>query len=134
MFYLVGYEHFEGWVGIDQFSPENPLAEQFRERFEKRYGHLPPMWPNAIPVLAYDTARVIAEGLHRAPILTGPGVKDGLERIRFLSSTTGGPRTHIACSPYDHKMFKGDWLLYGRIEDGKLEFEGYYEPPLTTSR
>jgi ABC-type branched-subunit amino acid transport system substrate-binding protein len=128
MFYLVGYQHFEGWVGIDQYSPENPLAEQFRDRFEKRYGTLPPMWPNAIPVLAYDTARVIAEGLHRAPVLTGPGVKDGLERIRFLASTTGGPRTHIACSPYDHKMFKGDWLLYGKIAGGKLHFEGYYEP------
>ena len=128
MFYLMGYEHFEGWVGIDQFSPQNPLAEQFRARFEKRYGHLPPMWPNAIPVLAYDTACVMVEGLHRAPVLTGPGVKDGLERIRFMPSTTGGPRTHIACSTHDHKMFKGDWLLYGKVEGGKLLFEGYYEP------
>jgi len=25
-------------------------------------------------------------------------------------------------------MFKGDWLLYGKIADGKLHFEGYYEP------
>ena len=86
------------------------------------------MWPNAIPLLAYDTARVMAEALHRAPILTGPGVKDGLERIRFLPAATGGPRTHIACSPYDHKMFKGDWLLYGRIAGGKLIFEGLFEP------
>ena len=128
MFYLMGYEHFEGWVGIDQYSPENPLTEPFRERFEKRYETLPPMWPNALPVLAYDTARVIAEALHRAPVLTGQGVKDGFERIRFLPSTTGGPRTHIACSPWDHKMFKGDWLLYGRVRDGKLEFEGTFEP------
>ena len=65
---------------------------------------------------------MLAEALHRAPILTGQGVKDGFERIRFLPSTTGGPRTHIACSPYDHKMFKGDWLLYGKIEGGKLAY------------
>lgn len=133
MFYLVGLEHFEGWVGIDQFCPDNPLVEPFRAEFAQRHGANPPMWPNAIPVLAYDTARVIVEALHRAPILTGPGLKDGLERIRFMPSSTGGPRTHIAAAPGDHNLFKGDWLLYGRVRDGKLEFEGLYEPvPGTT--
>lgn len=24
--------------------------------------------------------------------------------------------------------FRGDWLLYGRVRDGKLEFEGLFEP------
>jgi branched-chain amino acid transport system substrate-binding protein len=128
MFYLMGFDKFEGWVGIDQFSPQNPLVAGFKERFEARYGRPVPMWPNAIPVLAYDTARVIVEGLYRAPVLDGRGLKMGLEQIRFMPSTTGGPRTHIACSPYDHKMFKGDWLLYGRVTDGQLEFEDYYEP------
>ena len=80
------------------------------------------------PVLAYDTARVLVEGLVRAPILTGEGVKTGLERIRFMPSTTGGPRTHIACSPHEHGMFRGDWLLYGRVRNGKLEFEGLFDP------
>lgn len=128
MFYLVGFEHFEGWVGIDQLCPDNPLVEPFRAEFHERHGANPPMWPNAIPVLAYDTARVMVEALHRAPILTGPGLKDGLERIRFMPTATGGPRTHIAAAPGDHNMFKGDWLLYGRVRDAKLEFEGLYEP------
>jgi branched-chain amino acid transport system substrate-binding protein len=128
MFYLMGFDKFEGWVGIDQFDPTNPLVQGFHERFTRRYGQDPPLWPNAIPVLAYDTARVLVEGLVRAPILSGEGVKAGLERIRFLPSTTGGPRTHIACSPYEHGMFRGDWLLYGRVRDGKLEFEGLFEP------
>ena len=86
------------------------------------------MWPNAIPVLAYDTARVLVEGLFRAPILSGPGLKTGLESIRFMPSTTGSAHTHIACSPYEHGMFRGDWLLYGRVTNGKLEFEGLFEP------
>ncbi len=128
MFYLMGMEKFEGWVGIDQFDPSNPRVEGFHERFVARYGVDPPMWPNAIPVLAYDTARVLVEGLFRAPILSGPGLKDGLESIRFMPSTTGGPRTHIACSPYEHGMFRGDWLLYGRVQDGELQFEGLFEP------
>jgi branched-chain amino acid transport system substrate-binding protein len=132
MFYLVGFEHFEGWVGIDQLCPDNALVEPFRAEFHRRHGANPPMWPNAIPVLAYDTARVMVEALHRAPILTGPGLKDGLERIRFMPSSTGGPRTHIAAAPGDHNLFKGDWLLYGRVRDAKLEFEGLYEPVVGT--
>jgi branched-chain amino acid transport system substrate-binding protein len=45
-----------------------------------------------------------------------------------MPSTTGGAQTHIACSPYEHGMFRGDWLLYGRVTNGKLEFEGLFEP------
>jgi branched-chain amino acid transport system substrate-binding protein len=128
MFYLMGFDKFEGWVGIDQFDPRNPLVAGFHERFVTRYGEEPPLWPNAIPVLAYDTARVLVEGLYRAPILSGPGLKAGLETIRFMPSTTGAAQTHIACSPYEHGMFRGDWLLYGRVRRGELEFEGLFEP------
>ena len=128
MFYLMGFDKFEGWVGIDQFDPTNPLVQGFHRRFTERYGQDPPLWPNAIPVLAYDTARVLVEGLVRAPILSGQGLMAGLERIRFMPSTTGGPRTHIACSPHEHGMFRGDWLLYGRVRNGALEFEGLFEP------
>jgi branched-chain amino acid transport system substrate-binding protein len=127
MFYLMGFDKFEGWVGIDQFDPSNPRVNGFHDRFVARYAQDPPFWPNAIPVLAYDTARVLVEGLFRAPILSGPGLKAGLETIRFMPSATGGPRTHIACSPYEHGMFRGDWLLYGRVRDGELEFEGLFE-------
>jgi branched-chain amino acid transport system substrate-binding protein len=128
MFYLMGFDKFEGWVGVDQIDERNPLVAGFHDRFVARYGQEPPLWPNAIPVLAYDTARVLVEGLFRAPILSGPGLKAGLETIRFMSSTTGGARTHIACSPYEHGMFRGDWLLYGRVRNGALEFEGLFEP------
>jgi ABC-type branched-subunit amino acid transport system substrate-binding protein len=128
MFYLMGFDKFEGWVGIDQYDPNNPLVEPFHQRYLARYGEEPPMWPNAIPVLAYDTARVLVEGLVRAPVLNGEGVKTGLERIRFMPSATGGPHTHIAGAPHEHGLFRGDWLLYSRIRNGELEFEGYFEP------
>jgi branched-chain amino acid transport system substrate-binding protein len=128
MFYLMGFEKFEGWVGIDQYCPDNSLVEPFVARYRAKYDEEVALWPNAIPLLAYDTARVLAEGLHRAPVLSGPGLKAGLENIRFLPSTTGGPRTHIAAAPHDHNLFKGDWLLYGRVRDAKLEFDGLFEP------
>ena len=82
------------------------------------------MWPNAIPVLAYDTARVLTEAIFRAPILSGPGIKAGLENIRFLPSTTGGRHTHIAAAPHEHCMFRGDWLLYGRVTRRRTRVRG----------
>lgn len=128
MQYIWGFEQLEGWVGIDQWCPENPRMHRFHERFVARYGEDPWMWPNAIPGLAYDMAAAVAEALHRATVLTGPGVKEGLERIRFMPAVTGGPNTHIAGGPYDHQLFKGDWLHYGRVRDGALEFAGLFAP------
>ena len=71
---------------------------------------------------------VLTEAIFRAPIYSGPGMKAGLENIRFLPSATGGRHTHIAAAPHEHCMFRGDWLLYGRVRDGKLEFDGLFEP------
>ena len=78
-------------------------------------------------MLAYDTARVLVEGLFRAPILSGPGLKTGLESIRFLPSTTGGATrtsrarpTSTACSAATGSSTAGS--------RGELEFEGLFEP------
>jgi branched-chain amino acid transport system substrate-binding protein len=128
MQYIWGFDQLEGWVGIDQWCPDNPRMLVFHRRFVERYGEDPWMWPNAIPGLAYDLAAATVEAISRATILTGPGVKQGLERIRFMPAVTGGPHTHIAGGPYDHQMFKGDWLIFGRVRDGKLEHEGVFEP------
>jgi branched-chain amino acid transport system substrate-binding protein len=128
MQYIWGFEKFEGWVGIDQWCPDNRHMQRFHDRFVERYGEEPNQWPNAIPGLAYDMAAIVVEALHRAPILTPRGVKDGIERIRFMPAATGGPNTHIAGGPFDHQLFKGDWLLYGRVRNGQLEFEGLFEP------
>ncbi len=127
MQYIWGFEQFEGWVGIDQWCPDNPRMVRFHERFVARFGEDPWMWPNAIPGLVYDMAAAVVEGIHRATILSGPGVRTGLERIRFMPAVTGGPNTHIAAGPYDHQMFKGDWLHYGRVRGGRLEFAGLFE-------
>jgi branched-chain amino acid transport system substrate-binding protein len=71
---------------------------------------------------------VIVEALHRAPVLCWWGVKEGFEKIRFVPTATGGPRTHISGGPFDHQLFKGDGLPYGRVGRGKLEFAGLFEP------
>ena len=96
MFYLMGFEKFEGWVGIDQFDPNNPLVEGFHRRFVERHGVDPPMWPNAIPVLAYDTARVLAEGISVHPHCRGQGSKTG---SRESASCPAAPEGHARTSP-----------------------------------
>jgi hypothetical protein len=121
-----------GWVGIDQVCEENPLYGRFLASFEKQWGERPPH-PNTVPVLAYDSGRVFTEALRRCDgVLTGWGVKAGLERTRFAPSATGGPRTHLGAAPDDHNLFHGDWLLYRRVveRDGaaSTELEGYFEP------
>lgn len=127
MQYIWGFDQLEGWVGIDQWCTDNPRMWTFHKRFVERFGEDPWMWPNAIPGLVYDMAATVVEGLHRAPVLSPQGVKKGLERIRFMPAVTGGPNTHIAGGPYDHQMFKGDWLHFGRVRDGKLEYEGTFQ-------
>jgi hypothetical protein len=121
-----------GWVGIDQVCELNPLYARFLEKFEKHWGYRP-HHPNTVPVLAYDSGRVFCEAIRRCDgVLTGWGVKAGLERTRFAPSYTGGPRTHIGASPDDHNLFHGDWLLYRRVVEENDQaftvFEGTFEP------
>jgi len=51
MQYIWGFDQLEGWVGIDQWCPDNPRMHLFHQRFVERYGEDPWMWPNAIPGL-----------------------------------------------------------------------------------
>src|SRR6185503_3602447 len=38
MFYLMGFDLFEGWVGIDQLDPSNPLVQTFLDKFVAKHG------------------------------------------------------------------------------------------------
>ena len=69
--------------------------------------------------------------LARAPLLTPRGVKEGLERCAWLPVVNGGPRTHMSLGPYDHKAYKGDWLLLRRIENGRTVFVDFHDPART---
>jgi len=54
-------------------------------------------------------------------------VKEGLEKVRMLPAVNGGPRTHMSLGPYDHKAYKGDWLVIRRIEGGRTVFVGLHD-------
>jgi len=115
----------EGWHGIDQMCEDNPRLQPMFDRLAARAGSCR---PHTVTALSYDTARLIAEGIARAPLLTPRGVKEGLERVRMLPAVNGGPRTHMSLGPFDHKAYKGDWLLIRKIEGGATVFVGLHEP------
>lgn len=115
----------EGWYGIDQMCEDNPRLQPVFDRFEQRTGKRK---EHTVVALSYDTARLIAEGIARANLLTPRGIKEGLEKVRMLPAVNGGPRTHMSLGPFDHKAYKGDWLLVRRIENGRTVFVELYEP------
>jgi hypothetical protein len=115
----------EGWHGIDQMCEDNPRLQPMFDRFAARIGK---RRDHTVTALSYDTARLIAEGIARANLLTPKGLKEGLEKVRMLPAVNGGPRTHMSLGPYDHKAYKGDWLVVRRIAGGKTVFVELYEP------
>jgi branched-chain amino acid transport system substrate-binding protein len=120
----------EGWVGVDQMSEANPLLQPLFDRFAEKTGKRK---EHTVIALTYDTARLIAEGIARANILTPKGIKEGLEKVRMLPAANGGPRTHMSCGPYDHKAYKGDWLVIRKIRNGRTEYVDLHDPVTTAA-
>ncbi len=115
----------EGWYGIDQMCEDNPRLQPVLDRVA---AHLGKRRDHTVTALSYDTARLISEGIARANLLTPQGLKEGLEKIRMLPAVNGGARTHMSLGPYDHKAYKGDWLVIRRIEAGRTVFVSLHEP------
>jgi branched-chain amino acid transport system substrate-binding protein len=119
----------EGWVGVDQMCEANPLLQPMFDRVAAKTGK---RRDHTVTALTYDTARLVAEGIARANLLTPKGLKEGLEKVRMLPAANGGPRTHMSLGPYDHKAYKGDWLLLRRIENGRTVFVDFHDPAKTS--
>ncbi|MBL7489377.1 ABC transporter substrate-binding protein [Frankia sp. AgB1.9] len=120
-------EGLEGWHGIDQLGVEgtNPNYEAMVDRFAKRFGRVS---KNVVVALGYDTARVAIHGVANAAMATPEEVKEGIERIRWMPATNGGPATYIQFGPWDHKGYKGDFLTIRELRGGELRFDGYHRP------
>src|SRR5207253_11239729 len=75
-----------------------PYTTLFRS--EARFGRVS---RNVVVALAYDTARCGIHGIANAAMATPENVRDGLERIRWMPATNGGPATYIQFGPWDHR-------------------------------
>jgi ABC-type branched-subunit amino acid transport system substrate-binding protein len=120
-------EGLEGWHGVDQLGEDgaNPNYTAMVERFATRFGRPA---RNVVVALAYDTARVAIHGIGNAAIPEPRWVKEGIERIRWMPATNGGPSTYIQFGPCDHKGYKGDFLTIRELRGGELRFDGYHRP------
>jgi branched-chain amino acid transport system substrate-binding protein len=120
-------EGLEGWHGVDQLGEDgtNPNYEAMLARFTKRFGRTS---RNVVVALSYDTARAALLGIANAPIAIPAEVKVGLERIKWMPCTNGGPATYLTFAPYDHRGYKGDFLTIRELRGGELHFRGYYRP------
>jgi hypothetical protein len=126
----------EGWHGIGQTleseadTPANPNYGPFLDRFEARFGR---RVDHTLVALAYDQGRAAAEAIVNAPILTGTGMKEGLEAIKMFPSAIGGPHTNVTFGAYDHRGYKGDWLFINRLSHGRFEFCDYHSPEFASN-
>jgi len=120
-------EGLEGWHGVDQLGEDgaNPNYNAMVSRFEARFGRTT---RNVVVALAYDTARAAILGIANAAIPAPRWVKEGLEKIRWMPATNGGPATYVQFGPWDHKGYKGDFLTIRELRGGELRFDGYHRP------
>jgi branched-chain amino acid transport system substrate-binding protein len=101
------------------------------DRFEARFGYRP---RTTMTALCYDEGRVAVEAIVNCPLLTGEGMSKGIERIKMMPSTLGGPRTYIAFGPEDHRGYKGDFLFLKQLRDEKFHFVAYHNPQWKINR
>jgi ABC-type branched-subunit amino acid transport system substrate-binding protein len=104
-----------GWRGIDQYDERNQVGQDFLARFEKRYGRKVDYWS---PLYGYDIGRMIMTALSTAKPLTGPGVKEALERIKWLPAACGAPGTRLKFGKYVRAGWVGaEALVVRRYSD-----------------
>jgi len=127
----------EGWVGIEQTLGDheqiekNPNWDPLLHRYEERFGHRA---GDTMLALLYDQGRAATEAIINAPAVSGEGMTEGLEQIKMMPSTLGGPRTYIEFGSRDHRGYKGDFMFMKQLRDGKFYFSSYHWPRWPISR
>jgi branched-chain amino acid transport system substrate-binding protein len=121
----------DGWIGIEQTINDhedlakNPNWVAMLDRFERRFGY---RRDDTMIALLYDQGRATAEAIINAPSLDRAGLTEGLEQIKMMPSTLGGPRTYIGYGPEDHRGYRGDFMFMKQLHDGKFHFVSYHWP------
>jgi hypothetical protein len=127
-------EQLAGWIGLDQYDERNQTGQDFLDRFHARYGHRPEYF---FPVYCYDVGRLMMTALATARPLTGPGVKEALERIKMLPAASGAPGTRLRFGKFIRHGWVGSEFLVARrvLPDASRSvlhatIEGLIEPPV----
>jgi ABC-type branched-subunit amino acid transport system substrate-binding protein len=103
-----------GWTGIDQYDAENPVGQEFLDRYHERFGRRPE-W--CVPVVNRDLAVALLQAFGGARPLTPAGVRDALERVMMFPAASGSPGTQISFGKYMHRGWMGPGYLVARQLD-----------------
>ncbi|MDQ2648450.1 MAG: ABC transporter substrate-binding protein [Actinomycetota bacterium] len=103
-----------GWVGIDQYDPENQVGQEFLDRYDERFGRRPE-W--CVPVVNRDLAVVLLQAFADARPLSPAGVRDAIERVKMFPAASGAPGTRISFGRYMHRGWMGPGYLVARQLD-----------------
>ncbi|MGE0384988.1 MAG: ABC transporter substrate-binding protein [Gammaproteobacteria bacterium] len=110
-------ENFNGWTGIEQFDENNKYFMGMIDRFAARFGGRRPI--HCYTAQGYDMGHVVAHGLAKAKPLSRDGLRRGLERVRRVPATVGHPGNVMSFGVYDHRAYKGEYIVMREIKDGK---------------
>ena len=126
-------EQLAGWIGLDQYDERNLIGQQFLDKFQERHGRRPEYF---FPLYCYDVGRLMMTALATARPLTGPAVKDALEKIKMLPAATGAPGTRLRFGKFIRHGWVGSEFLVARrvLPDGSRSvlhatIEGLIESP-----
>jgi branched-chain amino acid transport system substrate-binding protein len=118
---------YMGFVGLDQYDEENPVAQAFLDRFEAAYGRRPEYY---MPLVAHDIAQCVVEAVSNATPLSPRGVKEALERVKMLPAASGSKGTRISFGQWTRRGWMGASYLTAREFTGegfKTVLRGRYE-------
>jgi ABC-type branched-subunit amino acid transport system substrate-binding protein len=118
---------YMGWVGLEQYDEENPVAQAFLDRYQAAYGKRPEYF---MPVLIHDMANCVIEALANAAPLSPRGVKEALERVKMLPAACGSKGTRISFGEWTRRGWMGAGYLTARQFTGdgfKTALRGRFE-------
>ncbi len=103
---------------VNHVATDDPAVKEFVANYKKKYG----TDPDALAVLAYDAANVLADAIKRAGDTNGDKIRAALENVKDFAALSG--KTSI--DPKTHNPIKSAVIL--EIKDGKNVFKAKIEP------
>ena len=104
------------WKELPDSYPQKNLMKEFAEAFQKKFKKEADIYA----VVAYDAARVVAEGMQQVKPETpkdSPKLRDAIEAIKNYPAVYGGTYTF---SKEDHRGIKKDAALMIQVKGGKF--------------
>jgi branched-chain amino acid transport system substrate-binding protein len=105
------FRTYEGWIGLEQYDEENPVAQAFLDRFAEVHGRRPEY---VMPIYGHDVARTLVAALAKAEPLSPRGVMEALERVKMLPAACGEPGTRISFGKWTRRGWMGAGYLVAR--------------------